>query len=142
MKQKNLDIYGGAPIPWSRAVQQLEAESAKSYWLATVRPDGRPHVAGVGALCEPSTPQLRGIETFQGKIFHSSRWDHEYDLTGRSVAACSTDVLDKELLAKAVGKLLRHQARDDVGRAAGRKPDHHAHRPVRISLRPRWRDAG
>jgi len=50
MKQKNLDIYGGAPIPWSRAVQQLEAESAKSYWLATVRPDGRPHVAGVGAL--------------------------------------------------------------------------------------------
>jgi len=50
MNQKNLDIYGNAPIPWSRALEQLEAESAKSYWLATVRPDGRPHVAGVGAL--------------------------------------------------------------------------------------------
>ena len=50
MKQKNLDIYGDEPIPWSRAVEQLEAGSAKSFWLATVRPDGRPHVAGVGAL--------------------------------------------------------------------------------------------
>ena len=50
MNQKNLDIYGDEPIPWSRAVEQLETGSAKSFWLATVRPDGRPHVAGVGAL--------------------------------------------------------------------------------------------
>lgn len=50
MKQKNLDIYGNEPIPWSRAVEQLESGSAKSFWLATVRPDGRPHVAAVGAL--------------------------------------------------------------------------------------------
>jgi len=50
MNQKNLDIYGDEPIPWSRAVEQLEAGTAKSFWLATVRPDGRPHVAGVGAL--------------------------------------------------------------------------------------------
>jgi general stress protein 26 len=51
MQQKNLDIYGDAPIPWSRALDQLQDDSAKkSYWLATVRPDGRPHVAAVGAL--------------------------------------------------------------------------------------------
>jgi pyridoxine/pyridoxamine 5'-phosphate oxidase len=28
----------------------LEAGTAKSFWLATVRPDGRPHLAAVGAL--------------------------------------------------------------------------------------------
>ena len=54
MNQKNLDIYGDAPIPWSRARDELEGVSTndthKTYWLATVRPDGRPHVAGVGAL--------------------------------------------------------------------------------------------
>jgi general stress protein 26 len=57
MDQKNLDIYGSKPIPWSRALEQLEAATAKTgvvahktYWLATVRPDGRPHIAGVGAL--------------------------------------------------------------------------------------------
>jgi hypothetical protein len=58
MEQKNLDIYGSEPIPWSRPLAQLESatkQSAaggapKTCWLATVRPDGRPHVAGVGAL--------------------------------------------------------------------------------------------
>jgi pyridoxine/pyridoxamine 5'-phosphate oxidase len=46
---KNLDIYGAKPIPWSRALKALEA-GAGTYWLATTNPDGRPHVAGVGAL--------------------------------------------------------------------------------------------
>jgi hypothetical protein len=51
MEQKNLDIYGSAAIPWSRALKQLEEAASKgSFWLATVRPDGRPHVAAVGAL--------------------------------------------------------------------------------------------
>ena len=51
MQQTNLDIYGSAPISWSRALDQLQDDSAKkTTWLATVRPDGRPHVAGVGAL--------------------------------------------------------------------------------------------
>lgn len=51
MQQTNLDIYGSEPIPWSRAHDQLQDDSTKkTYWLATVRPDGRPHVAGVGAL--------------------------------------------------------------------------------------------
>jgi hypothetical protein len=47
---KNLDIYGAAPIPWSRALKQLEARTGGTYWLATTKPDGRPHVAGTGAL--------------------------------------------------------------------------------------------
>lgn len=47
---KNLDIYGAASIPWSRALKQLEAGTGGTYWLATTNPDGRPHVAAVGAL--------------------------------------------------------------------------------------------
>src|SRR6266550_519993 len=50
VKQKNLDIYGDKPIPWSRALEQLDAGAPGTYWLATTRPDGRPHVAAVGAL--------------------------------------------------------------------------------------------
>ena len=48
--RKNLDIYGAPPIPWSRALKQLEGGSGGTYWLATTDPDGRPHVAGTGAL--------------------------------------------------------------------------------------------
>jgi hypothetical protein len=53
MDQTNLDIYGHPPIPWSRAEGQLETASGgmeAHFFLSTVRPDGRPHVAGVGAL--------------------------------------------------------------------------------------------
>src|SRR5258708_31684525 len=46
----NLDIYGAKTIPWSRALKQLGGNTAGSYWLATTDPDGRPHVAAVGAL--------------------------------------------------------------------------------------------
>jgi len=50
MEQTNLDIYGAEPIPWARALDQLQdAKTQKTYWLTTVHPDGRPHVAGVGA---------------------------------------------------------------------------------------------
>src|SRR4051794_23241165 len=53
MDQKNLDIYGSEPIPWSRPLQQLnafEAGPGTSVWLSTTRPDGRPHTAGIGAI--------------------------------------------------------------------------------------------
>ena len=47
---RNLDIYGSAPLPWARALRLLEGDSGKTFWLATTNPDGRPHVAAVGAL--------------------------------------------------------------------------------------------
>ncbi len=54
MEQTNLDIYGAEPIPWSRALDLLDHMHENSthtpIWLATTRPDGRPHMAAVGAL--------------------------------------------------------------------------------------------
>ena len=56
MRQKNLaDLYHLDPIPWSRALAALEAPESpevqpRTYFLATTRPDGRPHSAGVGAV--------------------------------------------------------------------------------------------
>jgi hypothetical protein len=53
MDHKNLDQYGNPPIPWSRPLAELEkfeAGPGQSVWLATTRPDGRPHVAGIGAV--------------------------------------------------------------------------------------------
>ena len=55
MEEKNLDIYGHEPIPWSRPSKQLAAQAreereGRTCWLATTDPDGRPHLAAVGAL--------------------------------------------------------------------------------------------
>ena len=49
----NLDRYGDDPLPWSRPHDLLVAGPAQpgtTFFLATTRADGRPHVAGVGVL--------------------------------------------------------------------------------------------
>ena len=47
-------------------------------------------ITGTGQLCEPRLPEIDGIESFGGELFHSSRWDHSADLTGRRVAVIGT----------------------------------------------------
>ncbi|SDZ28158.1 Predicted flavoprotein CzcO associated with the cation diffusion facilitator CzcD [Micromonospora pattaloongensis] len=47
-------------------------------------------VAAGGPLSEPSIPNLPGLETFAGEVFHSARWNHDHDLTGRRVAVIGT----------------------------------------------------
>jgi hypothetical protein len=39
---------GAIPTPWGRARSELE--TAKSYWLSTVRPNARPHVTTIAAV--------------------------------------------------------------------------------------------
>ena len=35
-------------------------------------------------------PEIEGIDSFAGEIFHSARWNHDYDLTGKRVAVIGT----------------------------------------------------
>lgn len=60
MAERNLDGYGAPPIPWTRVRERLEeglsqgpgsgGPARHTCWLATVRPDGRPHVMPLGVL--------------------------------------------------------------------------------------------
>jgi cation diffusion facilitator CzcD-associated flavoprotein CzcO len=43
-------------------------------------------VTAVGQLSRPKLPGLPGLDTFRGERFHSARWNHDYDLTGKRVA--------------------------------------------------------
>lgn len=47
-------------------------------------------VNGTGPLNKPNYPALPGRETFGGRQFHSSSWDHAYDLAGKAVAVVGT----------------------------------------------------
>jgi len=58
--ERNLDGYGAPPIPWRKVAERLEQGMTQApgsggpdrhtCWLATVRPDGRPHVMPLGIL--------------------------------------------------------------------------------------------
>ena len=43
-----------------------------------------------GPLHVPQIPHIKGIEKFQGKVFHSSQWDHQYNLNSKVVASIGT----------------------------------------------------
>ncbi|WP_188187166.1 flavin-containing monooxygenase [Nonomuraea sp. SYSU D8015] len=43
-------------------------------------------VTGVGQLSRPRLPDIPGMSDFAGVSFHSARWNHDHDLTGRHVA--------------------------------------------------------
>ena len=47
-------------------------------------------ISGVGALCLPAYPTLKGIENFKGAAFHSAEWNHDVDLRGKKVAVIGT----------------------------------------------------
>ena len=43
-----------------------------------------------GPLHVPQIPHIKCIEKFQGKVFHSSQWDHQYNLNSKVVASIGT----------------------------------------------------
>jgi cation diffusion facilitator CzcD-associated flavoprotein CzcO len=47
-------------------------------------------ISGMGGLSTPAYPQLKGLDNFRGKAFHSQNWDHDYDLAGKRVAVIGT----------------------------------------------------
>ncbi|MCG8591312.1 MAG: NAD(P)/FAD-dependent oxidoreductase [Proteobacteria bacterium] len=47
-------------------------------------------VSAVGGLVDPAEPDIKGLSDFGGEVFHTARWNHDYDLTGRNVAVIGT----------------------------------------------------
>ncbi|MDQ3761471.1 MAG: NAD(P)/FAD-dependent oxidoreductase [Actinomycetota bacterium] len=47
-------------------------------------------ITGTGPLSDPNIPDVPGLDSFHGKVFHSARWDVDYDLRDRRVAVVGT----------------------------------------------------
>ncbi|MBF6178107.1 flavin-containing monooxygenase [Nocardia otitidiscaviarum] len=69
---------------WNDAAARWEIQTSQGAFTADIL------ISAVGALCEPNLPDIKGINEFQGEIFHSARWDHDADLTGKRVAVIGT----------------------------------------------------
>ncbi len=60
-----------------------------------------------GGLAEPKLPEIAGIERFAGKTFHSSRWDHDYELAGKRVAVIGTGASAIQFVPEIAPKVAR-----------------------------------
>ncbi|MFC9516625.1 flavin-containing monooxygenase [Nocardiaceae bacterium NPDC056970] len=69
---------------WNDEAAHWEVQTSQGDFVAKIV------VAAVGALCEPSLPDIAGIEGFEGEIFHSAQWNHDADLTGKRIAVIGT----------------------------------------------------
>lgn len=47
-------------------------------------------ILAAGRLTEPKIPQIPGLHTFPGPMFHSARWRHDLNLAGKKVAIVGT----------------------------------------------------
>ena len=73
----------GARFDEGRGVWTLSAANDQSF-------NARVVVSAVGGLVDPALPDIKGIPTFRGEIFHTARWNHSYDLAGRRVGVIGT----------------------------------------------------
>ncbi|MCX6502556.1 MAG: NAD(P)/FAD-dependent oxidoreductase [Microbacterium sp.] len=86
----------------------LAATWAEDRWrLETGGPDpaiteARSLVLACGRLTEPRIPEVRGLESFAGPIFHTGRWDHSVSLRGTRVAVVGTGASAVQLVPELV----------------------------------------
>ncbi len=75
-------------------IVEARFDPAKGLWNLTTsrgeRVTARVVVCGVGGLVDPALPDIKGLESFAGEIFHTARWNHDYELTGKRVAVIGT----------------------------------------------------
>ncbi len=69
---------------WNEEANIWQLETSQGTYQA------RTVIFSTGPITEPSLPKIKGIEGFKGEMFHSSRWKHDYDLTGKRVAVIGT----------------------------------------------------
>lgn len=66
-------------------------------------------VSAAGALSEPKLPELAGLDDFGGAVFHSARWDHAQELTGKRVAVIGTGASAIQIVPAIAGRVARLQ---------------------------------
>ncbi|NMN93751.1 flavin-containing monooxygenase [Antrihabitans stalactiti] len=81
-------------IRFNTEVVEAAFDEGAGSWHITLA-DGSTHdadvlVAATGQLNRPAYPRIPGMDTFAGELFHSARWNHDYDLRGKRVAVIGT----------------------------------------------------
>lgn len=75
------------------AVREAAWDGGRQRWRLVTshgQYEARVLVSATGPLSAPALPDLPGLDSFAGTVFHSARWRHDHDLTGRRVAVVGT----------------------------------------------------
>jgi len=84
---------------WDEADQQWTVITTAGTVVADVV------ITGSGGLSEPKNPEIDGIDDFAGEIFHTARWNHGVDLTGKRVAIIGTGASAIQVIPEIAGQV-------------------------------------
>jgi cation diffusion facilitator CzcD-associated flavoprotein CzcO len=75
-------------------IVEARFDEAAGEWTLTTgtgeRFRARVVISAVGGLVDPALPDIKGLESFGGELFHTARWNHDVDLAGKRVAVIGT----------------------------------------------------
>ena len=77
----NTELLGAT---WDEASRHWEMETSAGPLRTPIV------ISAMGPLTEPKLPDVPGLEDFRGKVMHSARWEHDYELAGKRVASIGT----------------------------------------------------
>lgn len=80
-------------------------------------------ISATGQLNQPAYPNIPGMDKFKGEVFHSARWDHDYDLSGKSVAVVGTGASAIQFVPQIVAKVKQLKLFQRSGAWVIPKPD-------------------
>ena len=80
----------GPHLRLGTGVSAARWDEARARWRV-VLDDGREVesqfvISAVGMFGAPAFPDIEGLDTFEGTVFHSAEWNHDHDLAGERVA--------------------------------------------------------
>lgn len=83
--------------------------SEEGFWTVTTKAGeavrGRFLLTATGFLSQPKMPDIEGIDTFRGKVIHTTAWDDEYDLNGKRAAVIGTGATAVQLIPTIADRL-------------------------------------
>jgi cation diffusion facilitator CzcD-associated flavoprotein CzcO len=111
---------------WEEVGRRWHLQTSQGAYTAQVL------VTGTGYLSDPVVPGLPGLANFQGTMFHSAHWQHDYDLAGKRVAVIGTGASAIQFVPKIQPKVAHLDVYQRTAPWVGPKPD------KTISGRERW----
>ncbi|MBF6073713.1 flavin-containing monooxygenase [Nocardia beijingensis] len=83
-------------------------DDERQHWVVSIAGGetvtGRYLLTATGFLSQPYTPPFPGIDSFEGKIIHTTAWEDDFDLTGRKVAIIGTGATAVQLVPEVAKK--------------------------------------